>query len=103
MEVVILSELSIIGLQNSVDQLLKSFTKGGIEYHLDVLESRGAREWMFHVIKPLISCIYCMSSVWGTVFYFTWSFLYGGGVLGWIPSIFAIAGTIYVLKSIGND
>ena len=102
MIVVILSALSIIGLQNSVDQLLKTFTKGGIEYHLDALEFH-APEWVFYVLKPLISCIYCMSSFWGTIFYFTWSFIEGGGVLGWIPSIFAIAGTIYVLKSIGND
>jgi hypothetical protein len=103
MTVAILSALSIIGLQSSVDQLLKTFTKGGIEYHLDLLETKGVRDWIFKALKPLISCIYCMSSVWGTIFYFTWSFIYGGGVLGWIPSIFAIAGTIYVLKSIGND
>jgi len=102
MIVVILSALSIIGLQSSVDQLLKTFTKGGIEYHLDTLEFK-VHDWVFIALKPLISCIYCMSSVWGTIFYFTWSFIEGGGVLGWIPSIFAIAGTIHVLKSIGND
>jgi len=102
MIVVLLSALSIIGLQNSVDQLLKSFTKGGIEYHLDALEFN-APDWVFHVLKPLISCVYCMSSFWGTIFYFVWSFIEGGGVIGWIPSIFATAGTIYVLKNVGND
>jgi len=102
MTVVILSALSIIGLQNSVDQLLQTFTKGGIEYHLDAIAFK-APSWVFHVLKPLISCVYCMASVWGTIFYFTWSFIYGGGVLGWIPSIFAIAGLIYLIKGVTND
>ena len=99
MTVVILSALSIIGLQNSVDLLLETFTGKDLGVYWDMLEDKKYRDWL----KPIIFCSYCMASVWGTIFYFIWSFIYGGGVLGWIPSIFAIAGTIYVLKSIGND
>ena len=102
MTVVILSALAIIGLQNSVDLLLKTFTDGGIEYHLDLLSFK-APTWVFHVLKPLISCVYCMCSFWGTIFYFTFSFIEGGGIIGWLPSIFAIAGLIHVIHFFEHD
>jgi len=97
--VVILSALSIIGLNRSVDMLLQTFTGKDLDVYFDMMEGKWYQKWT----KPFITCVYCMASVWGTIFYFTWSFLYGGGVLGWIPSIFAIAGTVHVLLSFEND
>lgn len=91
----LLSAFAIVGLRNSVDLLLATFTKGDIEYHLDVLESVGAREWVFTALKPLISCVYCMVSVWGTIFYFTFSLILGDvNYLMWLPSLLVIAGLI---------
>lgn len=98
MEVVLLSALAIIGLHHSVDLLLDTFTGKDLNVYWDMLEGKRYRKWL----KPIIFCVYCMASFWGTIFYFVFSFIEGGGVVGWIPSIFAIAGTIHVLEKF-ND
>lgn len=94
--IILLSAFAIVGLRNSVDLLLHSFTKGDIEYWLDELESVGANEWVFKMLKPLISCVYCMASVWGSFFYFTFSLGINGYVdwFMWLPSILVIAGLV---------
>ena len=96
MEVVLLSALSIIGLHEVVEALVWQFTGKSID---TIVLSWSSNEINWgKVMKPIILCPLCMSSVWGTIFYFTFCFFYGGGVLGWIPSIFAIAGTVTVLN-----
>jgi hypothetical protein len=94
--IILLSAFAIVGLRNSVDLLLHSFTKGDIEYWLDELESVGANEWIFKVLKPLISCVYCMASVWGSFFYFLFSLDLNNSIdwFMWLPSILVIAGLI---------
>ena len=96
MEVVVLSALSILGLHNAVDTLVGHLTGRSLSSIVDKWSSDTLRldKWL----KPVILCPVCMSSVWGTIFYFTFSFFYGGGVLGWIPSVFAIAGAVTVLN-----
>lgn len=96
MEVVLLSALSIIGLHEVVEALVWQFTGRSIDT-IVLSWSSDEINWG-KVMKPIILCPLCMSSVWGTIFYFTFCFFYGGGVLGWIPSIFAIAGTVTVLN-----
>lgn len=96
MEVVLLSALSIIGLHEVVEVLVWQFTGRSIDT-IVLSWSSDDINWG-KVMKPIILCPLCMSSVWGTIFYFTFCFFYGGGVLGWIPSIFAIAGTVTVLN-----
>ena len=96
MEVVLLSALSIIGLHEVVEALVWQFTGRSIDT-IVLSWSSDEINWG-KVMKPIILCPLCMCSVWGTIFYFTFSFFYGGGVLGWIPSIFAIAGTVTVLN-----
>ena len=96
MEVVLLSALSIIGLHEVVEALVWQFTGRSIDT-IVLSWSSDDVNWG-KVMKPIILCPLCMSSVWGTIFYFTFSFFYGGGVLVWIPSIFAIAGTVTVLN-----
>ena len=95
-EVIVLSALSIIGLHNVVDFLVGHFTGKSIHFLIDKWsnDKRRLDRWL----KRIILCPLCMSSVWGTIFYFTFSFFYGGGVLGWIPSVFAIAGAVTVLN-----
>jgi len=91
--IVILSALSIIGLNRSVDMLLETFTGKGLDVYFDMWEDKWFQKWT----KPLITCVYCMASVWGTIFYFAWSYLTGLWIL--ILSIFAIAGVVHVLLS----
>ena len=98
MEVVLLSALSIIGLHEVVEALVWQFTRRSIDT-IVLSWSSDDINWG-KVMKPIILCPLCMCSVWGTIFYFTFCFFYGGGVLGWIPSIFAIAGTVTVLNRI---
>jgi len=95
MEVVLLSALSIIGLQQVVEVLVWDFTGKSIDTIIYSWNTKNIK-WQ-KVLKPVILCPLCMSSVWGTIFYFTFSFFYGGW-LGWIPSIFAIAGAVTVLN-----
>lgn len=95
-EVVVLSALSIIGLHEVVEALVWQFTGKSID--TIVLSWNNDEIKWDKVMKPIILCPLCMSSVWGTIFYFTYCFFCGGGVLGWIPSIFAIAGTVTVLN-----
>lgn len=94
--IIILSAFAIVGLRNSVDLLLHSFTKGDIEYWLDELESVDAPKWLFKALKPLISCVYCMASVWGSFFYFVFSLGLNNSIdwFMWLPSILVIAGLI---------
>ena len=94
--IILLSAFAIVGLRNSVDLLLHSFTKGDIEYWLDELESVDANKWVFKVLKPLISCVYCMASVWGSFFYFVFSLKLNNSIdwFMWLPSILVIAGLV---------
>ncbi len=91
MIIILLSALSIIGLNRSVDLLLHTFTGKDLDIYFDMMEGKWYQKWS----KPLMTCVYCMASVWGTIFYF----VYGGSLLYWIPSILAIAGSIHVLLS----
>ena len=95
-EVVVLSALSIIGLHSAVDLLVGHFTGKSVHSIIDTWADDEIRWDRF--MKPIILCPVCMSSVWGTIFYFTYCFFYGGGVLGWIPSILAIAGLVTILN-----
>ena len=97
MTVIILSALSIIGLNRSVDMLLLTFTGKDLDTYFDMMEGKWYQKWS----KPLIFCVYCMASVWGCIFLFAWISLSGLWLL--IPSIFAIAGVIHVLLSFEND
>ena len=102
MTVVLLSALSIIGLHEVVDQLLYTFTGKDLNVYFDMLNNRPKLQ---KALKPVILCTLCMSSIWGTVFYFTYSilvgdYLFGNMHVGWLPSLLAIAGTVEVLERI---
>jgi hypothetical protein len=58
-EVLIINMLFIIGLHESTKP---SF----ILYKLNELLERGLPNWFY---APLLGCVYCMSSVWGIIFY----------------------------------
>lgn len=97
-EVIVLSALSIIGLNRSVHMLVETFSGKALDEIIKgALSGHDWKDTLFVLSKPLILCQLCMSSVWGTFFYFTYTFFLGGGALGWAPSIFAIAGVVYVL------
>jgi len=89
----LLSAFAIVGLHNSVDLLLYHFTGKDLDVYYDQLEGS---VWQT-ILKPVIFCVYCMASVMGTVFYFTFASLRGlceNDFYLWIPSLFVISGLI---------
>lgn len=84
--VILLSSLSIVGLQEVFNLLLQTF-KG-----LDLLEL-----WKLldkpKYLKPVIFCAPCMASIWGTVFFWFYqiSIPIEYPLFVWTPSLFAIA------------
>lgn len=93
MTTVILSALSIIGLHNSFNMLLDTFTGNDLDAYFDMMDGKWFQKWS----KPLMFCVYCMASIWGVAFYIAWTYLSGLWLI--VPSIFAIAGAIHVLLS----
>lgn len=92
-ETIILSALSIIGINRSVDMLLYTFTGNGLDEYFDMMQGKWFQKWS----KPLMTCVYCMASFWGTIFLIVWSCFDGWWLF--IPSILAVAGAIHVLLS----
>ena len=89
----LLSAFAIVGLHNSIDLLLYYFTDKELSVYYDQLEGS---VWQV-ILKPIIFCVYCMASVMGTFFYFTFASLRGLEEFDfylWIPSLFVIAGLI---------
>ena len=87
----ILSAFAIVGLHNSVDLLLYHFTGNDLDVYYDRLAES---KWQ-SVLKPVIFCVYCMASFWGTIFYFTFSAIIGQiDFVLWLPSLLVIAGII---------
>lgn len=87
----LLSAFAIIGLHNSVDLLLHHFTGKDLDVYYDQLEGS---IWQT-ILKPVIFCVYCMASFWGTIFYFTFSAIMGQvDFVLWLPSLLVIAGLI---------
>lgn len=97
MQVVLMSAFSIIGLHRVVDSLLWTYFGNGLNEYWDMMEGK----WYRDFLKPLMFCSLCMSSVWGTIFYFVYSitfYQFGDDVLfNWLPSLLAIAGVIYFI------
>jgi len=92
-EIVTLSALSIIGLNRSIDLLLYTFTGNGLDEYFDMLDGKWYQKWS----KPVITCVYCMASIWGSYFLISWSVLSGWWLLP--NAILAVAGSIHVLLS----
>tara|TARA_R110000868_G_scaffold334194_1_gene594873 strand:+ start:2589 stop:2882 length:294 start_codon:yes stop_codon:yes gene_type:complete len=92
-ELVALTALSIIGLNRSVDMLLYTFTGNDLDAYYDMMDGKWYQKWS----KPLMTCVYCMASLWGATLLITWD-SFGGWWL-FIPSILAVAGSIHVLLS----
>ncbi len=87
----LLSAFAIVGLHNSVDLLLYHFTGNDLEVYYDRLAES---KWQT-ILKPVIFCVYCMASFWGTIFYFTFSAIIGQiDFILWLPSLLVIAGII---------
>lgn len=87
----LLSAFAIVGLHNSVDLLLYHFTGNDLDVYYDRLAES---KWQ-SVLKPVIFCVYCMASFWGTIFYFTFSAIIGQiDFVLWLPSLLVIAGII---------
>jgi hypothetical protein len=87
----LLSAFAIVGLHNSVDLLLYHFTGNDLDVYYDRLAES---KWQ-SVLKPVIFCVYCMASFWGTIFYFTFSAIIGQiDFILWLPSLLVIAGII---------
>lgn len=87
----LLSAFAIVGLHNSVDLLLYHFTGNDLEVYYDRLAES---KWQT-ILKPVIFCTYCMASIWGTIFYFTFSAIIGQiDFVLWLPSLLVIAGII---------
>jgi len=87
----LLSAFAIVGLHNSVDLLLYHFTGNDLDVYYDRLAES---KWQ-SILKPVIFCVYCMASFWGTIFYFTFSAIIGQiDFVLWLPSLLVIAGII---------
>ena len=87
----LLSAFAIVGLHNSVDLLLYHFTGNDLDVYYDRLAES---KWQT-ILKPVIFCVYCMASFWGTIFYFTFSAIIGQiDFVLWLPSLLVIAGII---------
>ncbi len=120
MEIIILSALSIIGLHGVVNKLRTFSGRPSLQKLREELDFKasfpiGEKSWhagksfegslkikvLRFVLYPTILCRICMSSVWGTIFYWGWGWIYGGSTItGWIPVLFAIAGTISVMLNL---
>lgn len=88
-ETIILSILTIYGIHTVVDNLLHSFTGQDVGQWWEVF---GRPLWA----KPIIVCAICMTSVWSVPVLLIW------GCPTWhlIPSIFAVAGGLYIMTRI---
>jgi len=87
----LLSAFAIVGLHNSVDLLLYHFTGNDLDVYYDRLAES---KWQT-ILKPVVFCVYCMASFWGTIFYFTFSAIIGQiDFILWLPSLLVIAGII---------
>lgn len=83
--------LFIIGLNRSVDMMLHSFTGNGLDEYWDMMEGLSFR----NAFKPLIFCVYCMPSVWGTA-----SYLYhysNYGLINWALFVFVVAALVHLI------
>ena len=93
----LLTAFAIVGLHNSVDLLLYSFTGNDLDVYYDRLEGSF---WQL-ALKPVIFCVYCMASFWGTIFYFTFAIARGlenYDFMLWLPSLLVIAGLIKFIE-----
>lgn len=119
--IIILSALSIYGLHALVcklceislnrnihqvqDHIIKhgnEFYKnkfvGGSYNHVNQKRNRIQGTRINHFLMPIVFCRLCMTSVWGSIFYWGWGWILGGAtVTAWIPSLFVIAGCVVFL------
>lgn len=91
MELVIMNSLFIIGLYEATEpgNLLASIH--------DFMETRFP-SWLY---KPILGCVYCMASFWGSLFYLIYytyhPFVEGFVFFYWFFYIGAVSGCTYVL------
>lgn len=84
--------LFIIGLNRSVDTVLYSFTGNGLDEYWDMMEGR----WYRNALKPIIFCVYCMSSIWATLSYF---YHFGSrNIIQWAMFVFVVAALIHIIN-----
>lgn len=103
---IFLSAISIYGLHAIVNKIYWYNTKKTLEDARskadnceDVLD-----KWTRFVLYPVILCRPCMSSFWGTIFYWGWGWVIGGATITvWPISIIAIAGVVVLFVRVGRN
>lgn len=101
-ELITLSALSVYGLGSSIRKIYETFTGNNFNIAVDILKLSDKK--IYYALMPLCLCRTCMSSVWGTVFYFWWGVsmydLLLMDLLTNLPiSIISIAGVVYFMVS----
>ena len=95
-EQIIISAFFILGLHSVADFLLGNWFDKDLNYIQQSIDSK----ILAKILKPVIFCIVCMSSFWGSVCYLY--FAESPSILGWLFFIFPLAGINYIFFVIKN-
>ena len=90
----IYTAFAIIGLHRSVDMILWSFTGNGLSEYWDMME----RVTFRNVLKPVIFCVYCMPSIWGTIAYLYFHSNYNVG--SWAFFVLVVAAFVHLFDRV---
>lgn len=88
---ILLIAVLITGTRAIVNQLLYSFTNKDIGDHMDTIKNKKVRLLM----KPVIACITCMTSIHGTTWYLILSKEIS--LLSYIITLLAVGGVNYII------
>jgi len=100
METIITSAFCIYGVRAVIEKLYHTFTYKELNWF--GAEIRRKNRLLYYALMPIIFCRTCMSSFWGSIFFFFWS-THEKGVpiesllMDWPYSIVAIAGVVYFM------
>jgi len=100
LEIVILCAFSIYGVRAIVYKLYNTFTYKELNWL--GAEIRKQNKWKYYALMPIVFCRTCMSSVWGSLFYFFWGSSLKGVlvqslIIEWPVSVISIAGVVYFM------
>ena len=121
---ILISAISVYGFHAVINKLCETFLKRNLgqiqnhilthgkvfykrpffghsynEYEKNRNRKQGTRIKL--ALMPLILCRVCMTSTYGSIFYWAYGWILGGAtVTAWIPSLFAIAGVlVYLIRT----
>lgn len=99
LEIIILCAFSIYGVRAIAYKLYNTFTYKELNWL--GAEIRRQNKWKYYALMPIIFCRTCMSSFWGSIFFFFWSTREGVPVedllIDWPYSVVAITGVVYFM------